>query len=261
LLIQAWNEAGSVSGIRPALARWLPVDPLPRRENLDSGKREAREPAPTAALAKLEEPAVKVELSALMMDRTMAMRVLLRRWGVELGEIGDHDPCDRLETFGLRCEVGQGQWSDIRAFDRPALLRIESPGGEQGYAVVGRLDTETATFDLQEDSRRVALASLDKEWTGDFLMVWQPPPVGNSVIGPSSSRESVRWLRKLLSQVPGLGVNDNGSGAFDQNLEEAVRRFQAQQGLNADGVAGARTLIRLHNAVAMPGIPHLTAPP
>jgi general secretion pathway protein A len=40
-----------------------------------------------------------------------------------------------------------------------------------------------------------------------------------------------------------------------------VRRFQELQGLSIDGVAGPKTLIRLHNAVAMPEIPRLGTVP
>jgi murein L,D-transpeptidase YcbB/YkuD len=37
-----------------------------------------------------------------------------------------------------------------------------------------------------------------------------------------------------------------------------VRRFQTQAGLEVDGLAGPRTLIRLATAVDMPGLPKLT---
>jgi general secretion pathway protein A len=71
----------------------------------------------------------------------------------------------------------------------------------------------------------------------------------------------VRWLRKLLSQVPDLAVKATDSGTFDQALVSAVRRFQGLEGLKIDGVAGPKTLIRLHNAVAMPEIPRLNPAP
>jgi general secretion pathway protein A len=81
------------------------------------------------------------------------------------------------------------------------------------------------------------------------------------VISPSSSGVAVRWLRKLLSQVPELAVDAADSGIFDRGLGEAVRRFQELEGLEIDGVAGPKTLIRLHSAVAMPEIPRLAPAP
>jgi general secretion pathway protein A len=202
-----------------------------------------------------------VDISTLLLDRTSAMRVLLRRWGVELGDVAGTDPCAKLATFGLRCEQGVGDWSELRACDRPALLLMFDESGVENYLALGELEGEQATFDVLDGSQQVALSQLDQAWEGDYLLVWQPPPMGNGVIGASASRDAVRWLRKLLSQVPELGVKDSGSGVFDQGLEEAVRRFQEQQGIAVDGIAGSRTLIRLHNAVAMPGIPRLSAEP
>jgi len=51
------------------------------------------------------------------------------------------------------------------------------------------------------------------------------------------------------------------SGIFDPALDEAVRRFQKREGLAIDGIAGPKTLIRLHNAVGMPEIPKLVPIP
>jgi general secretion pathway protein A len=60
-----------------------------------------------------------------------------------------------------------------------------------------------------------------------------------------------------LSQVPDLDFEDTGSGTFDKTLGEAVRGFQAREGLETDGVAGPKTLVRLHSVVGMPEIPGL----
>jgi len=41
-------------------------------------------------------------------------------------------------------------------------------------------------------------------------------------------------------------------------MTDAVRRFQSQQGLISDGIAGPRTLILLSNALDDAGVPRLT---
>jgi general secretion pathway protein A len=261
-LTHHWIAGNPLPGVPSALARYLPPGMRPAVEEEEAAAADREDAVPRVALADVDEPPLpEVDLSGVVMDRTTAMRVLLRRWGVELGNVGRTDPCDRVATFGLRCEPAQGGWSDLRAFDRPALLWLSDGRGEKAYAVAGALDQEHVTFDLLDGNQRVALSQLDAKWKGDYLLIWQPPPVGNGVIGHTASGESVRWLRKLLSQVPSLEVKDNGSGAFDQDLADAVRRFQQQQGLGVDGVAGPRTLIRLHNVVAMPGVPRLAVAP
>jgi general secretion pathway protein A len=245
------------------LVRWLPSpDAAPATEAVKN-QEAAGERAPSVALARLEEDAPHPELAlgGLTMDRASAMRVLLRRWGVELNDLGDGDPCQRVTDYGLRCELDQGGWSGMRFFDRPALIRLAADEGADGYAAVGAFDDEKVTLDKLEGSERVPVAVLDDYWNGEYLILWQPPPVGTGVISPSSAGEDVRWLRKLLSQVPDLAVDATDSGIFDQALGKVVRRFQELEGLEIDGVAGPKTLIRLHSAVAMPEIPRLAPAP
>jgi general secretion pathway protein A len=261
-----WQRTGMPDPPRPLVAMiepWLPSVTDPGPADVQDGALEADPGAsdlPRAAFAQslpLAEASSAIDPRAVMLDRTTAMRLLLRRWGVELGNPGSQEPCARLESFGLSCEEDMGGWSRLRDFDRPALLRLRDADGNEGYAVLGALGAETATLDMPDRIETLSLADLNRLWLGEYLIVWQPPPVGTSVIGPGSSPQAVRWLRKLVSEVPDLGIQDNGSGRFDAGMEAAVRRFQTQSGLEADGIAGPRTLIRLHNAVDMPGPPRL----
>ncbi len=214
------------------------------------------EPSPQIAQSPQQSPLISAEL---FLDRETAMRLVLQHWGVALGELGTETPCERIQRFGLACEVDQGGWSRVRDFDRPALLKLQDERGNSGYAALSALQAEYVVLDFPDGPQTIALRDLDPLWTGDYLLIWQPPPIGTQVIGPSASPQAVRWLRKLLAQVPGLGLEDQESGRFDAQLDRAVRAFQQQSGLKVDGIAGPRTLIRLHNAVNMPGPPHLNA--
>jgi general secretion pathway protein A len=197
------------------------------------------------------------DLSRVALDRRTAVTVLLRRWGVDLSSPGQGDPCGRVASFGLLCEAGRGDWTEVAVLGRPVLLRVADGAGHRGYAVVGETAGEAVTLDLPEGEERVALDGLIPLWNGDFLVIWQPPPFGGGLIGPRAPRESVRWLRKMLSQVPDMGLTDTTSGRYDRALTDAVRLFQAREGLVTDGIAGPRTLIRLNDALAMPGVPRL----
>ncbi|WP_133512509.1 ExeA family protein [Candidatus Thiosymbion oneisti] len=245
------------------LARWLPSRQTEPRVPVSPPPKAALEQAPGLALAEPEAagPGEDLILADIAMDRASAMRVLLRRWGVEPAGLGPGDPCVRVMDYGLRCEFDGGGWSRMRFFDRPALIELVTEDLSERYLVIGGLDAEAAVLDLDEGSRRVSLATLDDVWDGDYLLLWQPPPVGGAIIGPGSRGEPVRWLRKLLSQVPDLAVEAIGSGVFDPALDEAVRRFQKREGLKIDGIAGPKTLIRLHNVVGMPEIPKLAPVP
>ncbi|MEA3273868.1 MAG: AAA family ATPase [Pseudomonadota bacterium] len=262
-LTHAWLARMEDPPIPDFLARWFPpspdlVEPVEPEPEVETEEAEA-----VVALAGLTEeaPDNPVDLDELTMDRTLAMKVLLRRWGVELGDVGEADPCERVASFGLRCEYDQGGWKGLRFFDRPALLRLQDAEGNDGYAVLGALDKERVTLDQPDGDALLPVSSIDDQWLGEYLVVWQPPPTGHSVIGPGASGESVRWLRKLLSQVPDLSSGNTDSGFFDDGLRDSVRRFQEREGLKIDGIAGPRTLIRLHNIVAMPELPRLISVP
>ena len=214
-------------------------------------------PLPRVSLAGSTDAAVA---DALGLPEETALRVLLRRWGIAIQDLGSGDPCRQLAVLGLRCEREQGKLSHVRFYDRPVLLRVKDAGGDRRYAVLGALDESHATFDLPDGSERVPLAGIEALWSGDYTVVWQPPPTGASKIGPGAAEESIRWLRRLLAEVPASGLTDNGSGRFDAALTAGLRRFQAARGLAPDGIAGPRTLVQLENAVALPDMPHLMTP-
>lgn len=191
-----------------------------------------------------------------------ALAVLLRSWGVATEALdAAGDPCRRVADFGLRCEFEQGTWGNLRFFDRPVLLELPALDGDGGFVALTRLGEEVATLTLPDGAVQVDLADLGEHWSGAYLLVWQPPPVGTALIGPGSSGEAVAWLRQLLAQVPDLGFTALEGRAFDEAIATALRRFQRGRGLAVDGLAGYRTLIQLHNAVAMPAIPKLVEVP
>jgi general secretion pathway protein A len=216
---------------------------------------------PRVSLAAIQPESAADALARISLPEEAALRVLLRRWGVVVQDLGFGDPCGRVAVFGLRCEREQGKLSHVRFYDRPVLLRMKDVGGERRYVVLGALDAADATLDLPDGSERVPLTGIESTWNGDYTVVWQAPPTGASVIGPGAAGDSVRWLRRLLAQVPGIDSADNGSAQFDAALGAAVRRFQVSRGLSPDGIAGPRTLVQLNNALTTPGIPHLMTAP
>jgi len=215
---------------------------------------------PRASLVGGTGAAVADALGRAALPEGAAMRVLLRRWGIAVQDLGAGDPCGRVAVFGLRCEREQGKLSHLRFYDRPVLLRVKDAGGERRYAVLGALDESYGTLDLPDGSVLVPIAGIESLWSGDYTVVWQPPPTGASEIGPGAAEESVRWLRRRLAAVPASALEDNGLGRFDAALTAGLRRFQAARGLVPDGIAGPRTLVQLDNVLAAPDSPHLMTP-
>ena len=257
-----WEYAGRPA-LPPPLASLMGLEPAPEPpspEAVDKAAEEEEEPAQIALAKAVADERIGDLLAGgeLLTERDTALRLLLQRWRVELGNLSGREACARLSTFGLECELDRGGWSRVRDYNLPVLLRLQGQEGQDGWAALVGLGENEATLELPGGRETLSLAALDGLWTGDYLLVWQPPPVGGTVIRPGSSGEAVRWLRHLLTQVPGLEFKDDGGNKFDLNVEKAVRRFQTQAGLEVDGLAGPRTLIRLATAVDMPGLPKLT---
>jgi general secretion pathway protein A len=208
-------------------------------------------------LASFEGDALEATLERLTLPESDALKLLLRRWRLELGDLGDGDPCPRLPRFGLSCEQERGKLSNVRFFDLPVLLRVASHDGVRRFLVVTALDDREATLDLPSGHERVPIEAIERIWTGDYTLVWQTPPGGATLIGYGSTSEDVRWLRQLLAKLPGGSEASSDSPRFDNALAGALRAFQASNGLFPDGIAGPRTLIQLNNAVDMPGVPRL----
>ncbi|NVZ08586.1 AAA family ATPase [Allochromatium humboldtianum] len=211
----------------------------------------------TPAVPDESSDATPVSIASLALSESEAMRVLLRRWGLDLRTIGAGDPCSHIRPFGLGCESEQGRLSHVRFFNLPALLRLVDQDGTARYLVLGELDATDATLDRPDGRTRVPVAELESVWSGDYRLVWQLPPGGSTLIRPGAVGEEVRWLRDLVSRVPGLAMLPGPADRYDVTLESALRAFQTSKGLTADGIAGPRTFIALYQTVGLDGIPRL----
>ena len=108
----------------------------------------APEELPRVSLASFAPDSADATLARLAMAEGPAMQVLIRRWGIDVQDLGGGDPCIRVAALGLRCEREQGRLSHVRYFDRPVLLRVKDQAGAPRFLAVGALDASFATLDL-----------------------------------------------------------------------------------------------------------------
>ncbi len=215
------------------------------------------EAIPRIALARIRPLPPKADLEALselLLEERESLAALLPAWGHAPEAAAD---CDALGALGLACERSTERWSDLRLFDRPAVLHLSIDGRER-YALIAGLDDEYAVLQRGQMQRRLPIATLDERWSGEVLMLWRPPPTGTRLIGPSTSGAAVPWLRERLAALPDLSVTDLDSPRYDADLQSAVRDFQRDHGLRVDGIAGPRTLILLNNALSDTEVPRLS---
>lgn len=178
-------------------------------------------------------------------DADAAWAELLRRWSLPI------DPstrarmrtCSPVPQPGLHCAQGRATLDAIAAVDRPALLRLPTARGAVPALLLG-LEGDAARLWL--DGRRVTVpqAALASAWTGDYTLLWSAAQLATLPLRPGGTGPAVDWLHARLAHA--------GPAVFDDALREALRRYQREHGLLADGVPGPATRTALAAADAGP---------
>ncbi|HHJ19920.1 MAG TPA: peptidoglycan-binding protein, partial [Gammaproteobacteria bacterium] len=127
-----------------------------------------------------------------------------------------------------------------------AVLELMAEGGQRRQAIVTAIDDDHLSMIVGDETYTVSVADLDTYWTGNFLLFWRTSPSGSMVIKPGERSDDVLWLKQQLdhTEVSG-GAEKNHSRHYDEKLRRRVMKFQLDNGLYPDGIAGEKTLIKL----------------
>ncbi len=201
-------------------------------------------PAPAAEPAPPPAPA-----ATLFADSQAALPALAALWDVVPQNAIS---CSALRKKGLRCLEGRGGWTELRGYNLPAVLQLKD-----GAVVLRALAGEQAEIEMASGTETRRVAELDAEWDGDFLLLWRSP-IGGEAIGPGSGTNELRWLYARLKAATGEDpFFADPPVLYGDKMGEWVKRFQLARGLSADGIVGARTLLRLAAYEQAAGTPAL----
>jgi hypothetical protein len=101
------------------------------------------------------------------------------------------------------------------------MLTLTTPTGDRHYATVTGLDGDTVTLQLGPRAATLALNDVERFWDGAFVALWRTPDLAATPLKPGD------------------------------DFRQRVVAFQRANGLQADGVLGEETLLRL--AATTPG--------
>ena len=184
------------------------------------------------------------DLYASPAGEAAALRSLSKAWGPPLTAV---DPCSQAAAQGLRCYRGRGGLATIRQLDRPAVLFLADARGRSSAVLLVGLGTQTArlrTVDAPASAvRDVPLATLARDWRGDFATFWRAPPGWRE--DRNAFAEDPALARALSDRLRAAGGVGTGP------LDEQVFAFQIAQGLVPDGLAGPQTLMQLNRATGV----------
>ena len=215
-----------------------------------------QKPPPTVAakpaIPRLDATALATDIDAAGASPAPAWNALLAEWKLPASAI-TVDPASAACTAlaaELRCVQGRARLETLQALDRPLLLHLRGQASDAWALLLG-LDARDARIALAGKTFDIDRLALQSAWDGAYVGLWRGPNALDTPPAFGEQGAAVDWLRARLSAaMPGIA----GTGAYDDALRDAVRRFQQARGLAADGVAGPETLMAL--AGDAPG-PHL----
>jgi len=205
-----------------------------------------------SALVSASKPALpEPDFNALLTDAgdssgLRAWRALFETWNAPLWLDGELQPCQQATREGLRCLVRNGNWTQMLAFNRPAILELVANDGQRVSVLLREVEDDRAEIVVADESVTVSREEIDKHWYGTYVLLWKPP-LGSGSLRVGDRGPNVEWLRHRIDrQIAGGGAVSDPT-LFDADLEQRVRQFQAQHSLRQDGVAGSETMIHLNS--------------
>lgn len=216
-------------------------------------------PAPASSVAPATAPVIDAGVGALRATAQplpAVMAQLIGLWNPKITVPRGENVCRTLSQQGLECYRSNGAWADLAQLNRPAILSLNLESGKTQYVLLRSLDSDSAVLDSGNGPLRLPLSQLETLWGGDFLLLWQRE-ADAATVGPGAHGPNVVWLRQRLAQAQGKSLTPPVPASFGPELRGQVIDFQNAHGLDADGIAGIRTLIMLSNIGHTAGTPVL----
>lgn len=188
-----------------------------------------------------------------------AFTTLFDLWRRDYTSYAGKTSCTKANNAGMRCIFGQGSIEMMTQYNRPAVLELKNEKEEVIFAVLSELSAQGAKISVADDEILLSKEELKNYWTGNYIILWQPPFPDNESIAKGYKGPDVLWLRHQLDEIEGLDKAEYSANnlQFDEQLSKRVSAFQAQQGLTADGIVGRETFIALANQAGTGAEPRL----
>jgi general secretion pathway protein A len=175
-------------------------------------------------------------------SQSTAFSALMGLWGTSHG--AGNNGCKQAQTYGLRCFYGTG-WQELLDYNHPALVSLKEDGKIAYAVVINAADEQAIRIQLDSSQLSVTKTWLLERLTGAFTLLWQPKFSYEKALSVGQRNDGVAQLSQLLNQLYAPG--QFSSDVFDQGLRDNVIRFQQENALTVDGIAGEKTLLKLQS--------------
>lgn len=135
-------------------------------------------------------------------------------------------------------------WEPLMALDRPLVLSMQTPDRFSASTLLVAFVGRAAWVLTNTGLERVSLAELADSWLGGYRYLWQPPGSWRGPLTVDDEGVAVSDVALLFARLD-RQEEPLAEQRFNASLEARVRLFQKAEGLQADGVVGEQTLLRL----------------
>ena len=218
-----------------------PVTPVATTATISANPVPVKSSAAPAAILTLK-PAPLSPLQATQ-PLPVVMGRLIKLWDPNFRSASAESICHTLHSQKLECFKDDGDWTELAALNRPAILTLQGADAIERHVLLRRLTATDAVLETATGPQKFPLAALADLWTGEYLLLWRRQ-TDEASIGPETRGEPVLWLRRRLAEISGKKPG-SASSSFDTGLRDQVVNFQAAHKLEKTGIVGPRTLIAL----------------
>jgi len=185
-----------------------------------------------------------------------AYAAVFDRWGTPIQP--SDVPCNQAPQVGLQCLKLSGTWRDIERIDHPVVVELWDDRADPYYAAVLGNHDDHVSMRLGDQTVEATSAELGSHWYGSYIVLWQMPPDYRGALKLGDEGPSVAWLRQHLASALQVDLRAADPARFDDALQAALIRFQRENGMVPDGVAGPMTWIAMR-ATQPDATPRLSA--
>lgn len=178
-----------------------------------------------------------------LVDRATALAALWMLWS---DSMPPRTICPGALDSPLRCEVAEASvWDEVLEINRPAALDLRDQRGFTASTVLLGDRNGQALVWSGAGLCEVSWQALGERWLGSYRYLWQPPDDWAGPLALGDSGAGVRELVRLLASLDGLSAPPLDT--FTEPVEARVKAFQLAAGLEVDGVAGLKTLLKIQD--------------
>lgn len=161
-------------------------------------------------------------------------------------------PCWSLATLSLRCEKSRFEtWEELKQLNRPVIISLTTPEKFTSHAIiVGLSDKHALVLNTDATLATLSLSELGPQWTGESFYVWTQPEGFTEPLGVGSTSQTVKWVAEQFALIDSQTLPLTRQ-TFNNALKERIRLFQSEHNLEADGIIGTQTLMKINEILGI----------